>query len=160
LLLNDQQTSYGVSIMGLLHSWLHLDVNKTLAMLFGLALLIYPFFKTIKYNSILSRINFFSALVLWMIVFNHRSESATFIIALVATALWYFSNEKTKLNTMLTGFVFIFSSLITTDIIPFPNKQYWLSDMALKVFPCLLIWLKIMIDFYFQQQNKSSVQLS
>ncbi len=155
LLINDQQASYGNSMMGLIHAWLHIDVNKTLTMLVGLLLLIVPFIKTMKENIFQNRIAAFCLILLWMIIFNHRSESPTFIIASAAVALWYFSKtEKSVLNLVLLFVVLVFTSVITTDIIPLPNKRYWLMDMALKVLPCVLVWLKILFDFYLNKKER------
>ena len=155
LLKNDQQISFGVSIMGLVHSWLNIDLPKTITELIGLTMFSIPFYKTYQQNNLQNRINFFCAIILWMLIFNHRAESPMFIIATAAVGLWYFNNAKNKINLVLLLVVFVFTILISTDLIPIPNKRDWLLGKALKVVPCILVWLKILIDFLFQNRNQS-----
>ncbi len=156
MLKNDQQISYGVSVLGLAHSWLHVDLPKTITEISGLIILIFPAIKIIRENNFEHRVNFFCAILLWMILFNHRSESPTFIIATTSVAFWYAAkNEFSKINLALVVLVFVFTILITTDIIPLPNKGEWLFNKALKALPVFLVWLKIVFDFYFPVHKKS-----
>ncbi len=157
LLKSDQQISYGVSVLGLAHAWLNVDLSKTITEISGLMILIFPAIKIIRENNFEQRAIFFCAILLWMILFNHRSESPTFIIATASVAFWYAAkNEFSKINLVLVILVFVFTILITTDIIPLPNKGEWLFNKALKALPVFLVWLKIVFDFYFPIHKKST----
>ena len=88
---------------------------RTLFMLFFLCL---PLVR-IKYFSELNfRLVYFSSLLIWLIVFNHRAESSTFVIAVTGIAIWFFTSEKKTVNIILVVMAFVLTSLSPTDLFP------------------------------------------
>ncbi|MFA6058477.1 MAG: glycosyltransferase family 87 protein [Taibaiella sp.] len=55
-------------------------------------------------------------LLIWVIVFNRASESATYIIAMAGCSIWYLSRPKNKISTILFWTTILVSTLIPTDI--------------------------------------------
>ncbi len=146
LLASDHSISYGISAMGLLNSWFHFNVNKNVILLVGMLLFCIPLIKIKEYKNILYRFLILSSVLLWIIIFNHKAESPSFIIAMAGVTLWYFVTERTALTTSLLIFAFILTSLSATDLVPKIIWDEFIKPYNLKVLPCIIIWLKISYD--------------
>lgn len=149
LLQNDHDVSYGYSILGILNSWFHLDPSKFFTLLVGIILLFLPYLQIKKYRNYEFKNLLFSSILIWVIIFNHKSESPTFIIAAAGIAIWYFTQVKRSLvNDILMILAFIFTCLIATDLFPLFIRKEYAEPYAIKVVPCILIWVKIQIDSF------------
>ncbi len=141
LLANDHSGNYGYSFMGILHSWFGLSKGKDLLVLLGLGLMLIPLFLYKKQSSFHFRLNWFAALLIWLVIFNHKAESPTFIVAFVGIALWFFTSEKNKTSIALAVFAFVFTSLAPTDLFPPTLKHNFFEPFAIKALPCVMIWI-------------------
>jgi hypothetical protein len=146
LLQMDFSGSLGISFAGWLHSWFHFDPPKNYVTLFGIILFCIPLLFYKRYSEYLFRILFLCNILIWVIIFNHKAESATFIIAVSGIALWYFTQQKNTFNFILLVLVFIFTCLSPTDLFPPILRQSLFVPYTLKVVPCILIWFKIIFD--------------
>lgn len=146
LLYNDHSSSYGLSVMGWLHSWFAININKIFIEITGLILFLIPLFRFKYYKNYTFRLLALSSILLWIVIFNHKAESPTFIIAMSGVSLWFIISEKNILNIILFVCAFILTSLSPTDIIPLFIREEFIKPYMLKAFPCILIWLKITYD--------------
>jgi hypothetical protein len=97
-------------------------------------------------------------MLIWVIIFNHKAESATFIIASSGVALWFFSSPKSYLNILLAILVLVFTILSPTDLFPTYLRTHYVIPYLLKVFPCILVWLKLQYDLNnFPLEEKTSL---
>ncbi len=148
LLQNDHSASIGLSVAGWLYTWFHIDA-KNATVLIGAVVFCLPFLKWKCYNDVQFKLFFLSSILLWIVIFNHKAESATFIIAVTGIAIWFFSQKRTLLNTILFGAAFIFTILSPTDLFPRSIRESFVVPYVLKAVPCILIWFKIMYDLLF-----------
>jgi hypothetical protein len=81
-----------------------------------------------------------------MVIFNHKAESPTFVIAIAGVTLWFVHSKKSTLNIMLFACAFIFASLSPTDIFPRFIREEFVKPYCLKAVPCIFIWGKIIYD--------------
>ena len=112
--------------MGMLHSWFGLDSGKDLLVIIGLVCMLVPFLFIHKYKDPRYRLTWFAALLIWMVIFNHKAESPTFIIAFTGIALWVFGSHKTNFLVLLAILAFVFTSLVPTDIFPLSLRKNFL----------------------------------
>jgi hypothetical protein len=160
MLQNDHSASLGISVMGIIQSWFSLPVNKLITVLAGAVLFCVPLVQFKKYSNGLFRLLVLSSVLIWVIIFNHKAESSTFIIAMAGAAIWFFSAEKNYLNISLIILAFILVSLSPTDIFPRSIRENYVVPYALKALPCVLIWGKILFDMFWIKPkgiNKSVV---
>ncbi|MEN0005836.1 MAG: glycosyltransferase family 87 protein [Bacteroidota bacterium] len=148
MLFNDHSASYGYSVMGWLYNFLGLDASKTAVVLAGVLLYLAPLAQFRKYKYF-----YFKALVLcmtliWVVIFNHKSEGATFILPVVGVALWYALSPKTTINHILFGSVVLLTVISPTDLFPRFLRQQYLLPYSFNIFPCILVWLKIIWDLF------------
>lgn len=140
LLANDHSGSYGYSFMGVLHTWFGLNSGKDMLVLIGFISLLVPFIFIKQFKDFQYRLNWFVAMLIWLVIFNHKAESPTFIIAFTGIAIWLFTSPKNKYITFLAVLAFVFTSLAPTDIFPLSIRQSFFEPYAIKAVPCILIW--------------------
>ena len=146
MLTNDHQASTGLSVAGWLDSWFRMNLSKNILLLGGAVVLCIPLLKYKFYRDLQFRLFFMSSLLVWMVIFNHKAESPTFIIAVTGIAVWYFSQKKKMINTALLILAFIFTILSPNDLFPKTIRDTYVIPYVLKAVPCILIWLKITCD--------------
>jgi len=146
LLKNDHEISYGYSVMGWLDSWFSLAINKNVIILIGVFIFLVPLCKFRFYTDFMFKYLVLTSVLLWIVIFNHKAESPTFILAMTGVALWFIQSEKNNLNIALFAFAFVFTTLSPTDIFPRFLREEFVKPYVLKAVPCILIWVKIIYD--------------
>jgi hypothetical protein len=157
MLSNDHMVSYGYSVMGWLKSWFGIDLPKYIVVMVGTVLMLLPLLRIRLWQNLHFRLLTLSALLIWMVIFNHKAESPTFVLAMTGVAIWYVISEKNALNTGLLIFAFIFTTLSSTDLFPPFVRMEIVKPYALKALPCLLIWMKIIYDMIFMDRVSKPV---
>ncbi len=152
----DNAISYGLSVLNMILKITGYECDRIGLAAVGFLMTISPLIWLKRYKNSQFRTIFLGNYLIFMIIFNHKAESPTFILAAVGVALWYFSQESNKLNLTLLVFVFIFSWLAPTDIFPRFVRQNFFEAYSFKVFPCFLIWLKALYDLHFFEEKNSS----
>ena len=156
LLHNDYSASLGLSAEGLLHNWFGITA-KNIVILVGGILLCLPLLRIRLFTDPIYRINFLASILLWIVVFNHKAESPTFIIAVTGVAIWYISQKKKTENILLLILVFVFTILSPTDLFPATIRDHYVIPYDLKVLPCMLAWFKLTIDLMLYKPANSFV---
>lgn len=146
LLASDHTVSYGLSVMGILQSWFHLTPPKLLILGLGTILLLLPFLKVRSYRDLQFRYLLLASLLIWVIIFNHKAESPTYIIAMTGVAIWYFTQPRRTANLLLLIVALVVTSLSPTDLMPRYFQHHFFSPYNLKALPVILVWLKIQYD--------------
>lgn len=146
MLSNDHSISDGLSVMAWLKSWFGIIWEKSLIVFGGVVLFCLPFARIKLYGDFGFRLLFLASILIWMVIFNHRAESATFVIAMCGVGIWYFTQQKSNLNLALVILAFAFTSLSATDIVPSYVRYYWIKPFILKAVFCIFIWFKIIYE--------------
>jgi len=146
MLSNDHSASYGLSVMGWLNAWFGWAGNKLFIVGLGVLLFLVPLLRFKQYANPHFRLLMLVSILLWTVIFNHKAESPTFIIAFSGVAIWFFSGNKSPLNLVLFVMAFIFTTISPTDLFPKVVRNEFIEPFQMKVFPCILIWLKVLYD--------------
>ncbi|MGO4292435.1 glycosyltransferase family 87 protein [Chitinophaga sp. RAB17] len=150
LLANDYSASYGVSVMGWWHTWFNMDISKQAFMLTAAAIFILPFIKILYSRETKFNLSMLASVLIWVVIFNHKGESPTYIIALTGVAIWYFTQPPTRLNTTLAVLTLIFTSFSSTDLItPYWIARTYVEPYAVKAVFCSIVWMKIVLEPFF-----------
>ena len=160
LLANDHSNELKFSVMGFLNSWFGVPADyKNYILLFGVLMFLIPLVKYRNYRVLRYKQLYVSSILLWVVLFNHMAESATFIIAVAGIAIWFFTKNKvSSLDKVLLGLTVFFTLLSPSDIYPeFIRKMYFVPYVV-KVIPCILVWLKINFELLIvnEKMKKSS----
>jgi len=141
----DYSVSYGFSVMGWLYTWFGINA-KSIIMLIGIILFLIPLLRIRSFHNAMFRQLFLASILIWMIIFNYKSESPTFIIAVSGIAIWFFTQEYKPINLGLLLFALVFTILSATDLFPKSIRDNYMIPFVVKVIPCTIIWIKVIYD--------------
>ena len=152
---HDQSISYGISVMGWLQSWFGLANIKNYIMIIGVALFFLPLVMVKAFKLQRFRLLFLAHVLIWIIIFNHKAESPTFIIAMAGVGIWYMAAPSALWRTLILWFVFIGTGLSHTDLFPAPIRQQFIYPYVIKVFPCIIAWIAVMSDLLITSRKEA-----
>ncbi len=144
----DHAASLGYSVVGWLQAWFGLAANKMGVTIIGVMLFCTAYLNRKAWNDKGFKILLLASALIWSVIFNHKAESPTFIIAVAGVALWYFSQKQSTINTLLLALVFIFTILSPTDLFPATIRTSLVIPYQLKVLPCIVVWVKVLWDLH------------
>lgn len=150
LLKADQTINDGISVAGILHSWFNMSLSKNIISFSGLVLFLLPFLRSNKYKDYHFRLLILCSALIWIVIFNHKAESPTYIIALLGVSLWYFTGERTGLNTALFILTLIFTTLSVSDLVPGSVRDNFVVPYCIKAVMPIIIWIIISIELLFR----------
>lgn len=147
LLQADHSASTGLSIFAWLEAWFGAMPDKNILLGIGVLLLLASFIRPVflKKNAA-DQYALLALLMIWTVIFNHKAESPTFIIAVAGVGLWYFSRKADAFTSSLLILTLVFVSLSPSDLMPAAWKNGWLKSGVWKAFPCILVWAVISFE--------------
>jgi len=160
LLINDHVTRYGFSVFGILHKWFHFEPSKWIVMFAGVLLFCSVYIRRELFADYGFRLLFLSSILIWVILFNHAAESSGYILSITGIAIWYFVQEKSRINNILVLLAFVFISLSYTDLMPLYIRHNFLYPYYVKTIPPIFIWLRILYEMLFKKYDLKPTQTS
>ncbi len=162
LLKEDYAPIGGASIYSIWATWLKTEPPKLWLTSIGLFALLAPLVQIKKYEGLNFRTMYLGFLMIWMVIFNHRAESPTFIIAICGAMLWFFAQEnqeKNVANLVLLSIVVFCASILPSDLVPKSWTDFgWKYE--LKAISTTLIWLKALYDLFTLKIEKQKQEQS
>ncbi|MFI5195580.1 MAG: glycosyltransferase family 87 protein [Chitinophagales bacterium] len=158
LLRADASAATGISVAGWLHTWFGFSNIKGYVTVAGLLLFLLPFLRFGSYRNEVFKLLMLAFMLIWMIIFNHKAESPTYIIAVAGVGIWYFTQPKAAWRTVLLWLVFIFTSLSATDIFPPYIRIHFIYPYTIKAVPCILVWCVVFMDLMRLKKEQKMVQ--
>lgn len=153
---SDRKVNIGLGVMGVLNVLFPNKINVLFFQIVGILFLgytIFLFWRSRLYHHIKNRWYILAYLMIWVIIFNHAAESASYIIAISGVAIWYIFSKKTLFDRLLIAFVFFFSVLAPFDIYPFSLRANFLVPYRIKAIGCILVWL--ILQTYLLKKQKT-----
>ncbi|MBK7668909.1 MAG: DUF2029 domain-containing protein [Sphingobacteriaceae bacterium] len=133
------------SLYGFLEILIGTSINKTIVLVCGIVMLLSPLAFIKKYKFYNFRMAFLCLILIWMVIFNHKAESPSYIIAITGIGIWCLSKENSKLALILLFSSLFFTSLFFTDLVPIALKQN-LSKPLIKACMSCVVLLVIAIE--------------
>lgn len=144
LLQQDHAVSIGLSVAGWLQTWFGWLPSKNGVTLAGLLLLGASAWAVHRSPTERNRILMAASVLIWVVIFNHKAESPTFVIALSGVALWYLQESNPAVwQKILLWATFALVSLTPTDLCPRPLREQIVQPYVLKAVPCIALWAVI-----------------
>lgn len=156
LLQNDHSISIGFSVSGWLFTWFGLNL-KTVSLVVGTLLFCVPFIHYKYFNEVRFKLLYLASILLWIVIFNHKAESPTFVIAVTGVAIWFFTQEFNKLNFSFLMLALLFTVLAATDLFPKFIRDDYFVPYVVKAVPCIFIWGKVTWELMFYPKNKLTI---
>jgi hypothetical protein len=111
----------------------------------ALVLFALPYLRIKQWRNEGFRMTLLASVLLFTVLFSTGSESSSYIIALSGVCVWYFAApwQRGKADIWLLVFVFMLSSMGSSDLYPRVIKREYIQAYSLKALPCLIVWLKL-----------------
>lgn len=143
LLIMDHAGSIGWSMRGVLIAILNVNVPNILVLIVGVLSLFIPIIVRMSFQlRYKDRLLYFLSLLIWVVIFNHKAEGATYIIAVTAVGIWFFVQKRTPYSIILILLTFVFTSFIDRKgIFPEELRNGLFVEYVVKAIPCIFVWL-------------------
>lgn len=148
-----------ISVMGMIRrvfGWYSFPEMKLVA-ISGIALLI-PFTYIFRWSDKSFQLKYLSLLLISVVVFSSASESPSFVLAVTGSSIWLCTRAiPWKTSTfLLTIFLFLFTILSPTDLIPAYIRTNFIQAYSLKALPCFVIWIFILREVYLIKRSETT----
>jgi hypothetical protein len=140
LLANDPTLALNYSVMSLTQRWFNFTAPDRWYLIPGLVLLLLPLARLNQWKAFPFRLVYLASLLVWVVIFNHKAESPTFVIAACGVAIWSLAESNVPLRTGMLWFVFVFTILSPTELFPPWLRQHVWQPYCLKALPCIVVW--------------------
>lgn len=156
LLAGDAPHALNYSLMSFFERTAGFVLPNAIWLIAGMVLLVLPLYRRQQQQYYKWRLTYFALMLVWVVLFNHKTESPTFVIAMAGAALYYLSSSKTVEYKVLMVIVFIFTGLVATDIFPYAVRENFIKPYSIKVLPCIILFIYILKDLLFADYGKFS----
>jgi hypothetical protein len=131
------------SVMRLVHRWTGTSWPNWPVQLVGtLALLAPLLIRRDRWDDARFRFLYLCSLLLYVVLFNHQAERASYLIAFVGATLWFAGSPRERWRTWLYGLAFVTIPLMST-LIPGAILRTQLATLYRLALPTLAIWLAV-----------------
>jgi hypothetical protein len=114
----------------------------------GTVLLMLPLARWRNWENAAFRLRFLCALLVYMVIFNHQSESPSFVIAVTGIAIWFATTPRTWWHTTVMVLTIVVVSISSTDITPKSWQRDFFVHYRLKTIPCTLGWITMLWELF------------
>src|ERR1051325_2085671 len=131
----------GDSVMQFLYRWVGADWPNWPVQLGGTLLLLAPLaLQRGHWADRAFRLRFLCSLLVYLVLFNHQSERASFVIAYAGLAIWYAASEPDPVRNAIALVAVVALVLQGVEIVPWGVHDA-LGRYRVKAIPCLAAWI-------------------
>lgn len=131
----------GHSVMQQMHLWLGYNAPNWPVQLFGIVVLLAPLARISWWGLRRFRLLYLASLLMFCVLFNHKAESPTFVVAITGVALWWAVVAHTRLSWTALAIVIVGTILSSSDAMPRAIQNGFFEPYRLKILPVLLVWI-------------------
>lgn len=154
----DAVAATGMSVAGWLHTWFGIDNVKGVVSIAGVLLFLLPFVRFGMWRNNAYRILMLASMLVWVVIFNHKAESPTFIIAVAGAGIWYYARPRAAWRTALLIAVLLFTSFSTTDLFPPYVRTNFIYPFTIKAVPCIIAWFVILAELMLMKKEDDTIR--
>ncbi|HXE60615.1 MAG TPA: glycosyltransferase family 87 protein [Gemmatimonadaceae bacterium] len=141
-----------------LHLWFGTRSSPFVVEVIGAVLLVLPLVARWKrWADPDFRVRFLASLLVFLVIFNHRSESPSFVIAMVGIAIWFAASAPDALTISVMAAAFIIVSLGASSAVPNAVRVGVVMHYRLKTLPCVIAWLVMQAELWGWRVPRPSV---
>lgn len=141
-------TLRGYSVMEHLHLWLGVNWSNKPVQLLGVVALLAPLVQLPHWGSARFRTLFLASVLMFCVLFNHKSESPSFVIALAGVGIWFALSERRVAHWLVLSLVIVGTVLAASDAMPETLQQRYFEPYRLKTLPVLLVWIVVQVELW------------
>jgi hypothetical protein len=131
------------SIMELVHRWTGASWPNWPVQLAGTLMLVAPLaLRRDRWDNARFRFLYLCSVLLYMVLFNHQAERASYLIAFVGATLWYAGSARERWQSWMYGIAFVTIPLMST-LVPGALFRTPTATLYRLAIPALAIWLAV-----------------
>jgi len=83
-------------------------------------------------------------MLIWMVIFNHKAESPTYIIVMSGIGIWYWSQQPASMtDRVLLILSFLLITMSVSDLVPAPVRNGFIRPYGIKGVMAIAVWVWI-----------------
>jgi hypothetical protein len=124
----------------------------------GVILLNAPlFFRRDRWIDWTFRLTYLCSVLLFCVIFNHQSESPTFVIGVAGAAIWFASLRRpSRFEWAVFAFVIVCTVLASSDAMPEVLQREFFDRYRFKTVPCIVLWVVLQWRLWQQPREATS----
>lgn len=136
-------------LMGGLHVWFGIDWPHWPVQLGGVLIVLAPIVvRRDRWNDAHFRLQLIASILIFAVLFNHQSESPSYVIAMLGIAVWFASSEKAAWRTALIVFAMVLVNGGSSGILSRDLYQRFYLAYLLKTVPLIPIWIVLQLELH------------
>jgi len=146
----------GYSMMEQLHIWLGVDWPNAPIQLLGAAVLLAPLIRYSYWGVFPFRLLFLASVLMFCVLFNHKAESPTFVVALAGIGIWFAISRRSRTDWILLAIVIVGTVLSASDAMPEILQQRFFQPYRLKILPVFAVWIATQLEMWRMRVSATS----
>ena len=140
----------GFTVMQMVELLLHQDWPNWPQQAAGVLLLVAPVLvRRDRWVEWSFRLAYLCSVLVFCVIFNHQSESPTFVIAAAGAAIWFAALAKpSRLEWGVFVFFFVCTVLASSDAMPSAIQRSVFDRYHFKTVPCIVLWVVLQVQLW------------
>ena len=131
----------GYSVMEQVHLWTGVDWPNWPVQLAGALTLLAPLTRISRLGVKRFRLLFLASVLMFCVLFNHKAESPSFVVAAAGVAIWFVVSRRDWLAWTAFALFLVGTVLSASDAMPEALQQRFFEPYRFKTVPVLVIWM-------------------
>ena len=140
----------GFTVMQMLELLLHRDWPNWPVQGAGVLALVAPVLaRRTRWTQWTFRRLYLCSVLVFSVIFNHQSESPTFVIGVAGVAIWFASlPERSRWTWATFGFVVVCTILASSEAMPHAIQRALFDRYHFKAVPLLVVWVMLQVELW------------
>jgi hypothetical protein len=146
----------GFAVMQMVHLLFRRDWPNWPQQAGGVLLLIAPVLvRRNRWREWSFRLAYLCSVLVFCVIFNHKSESPTFVIAVAGAAIWFAALERrSRSDWALFGFLVVCTILASSDAMPRAIQRAVFDRYHFKTVPCIALWVVLQFRLWRHAEHR------
>ena len=131
----------GYSVMEQVHLWTGLDWPNWPVQMVGAVVLLAPLARISRSGVERFRLLFLASTLMFCVLFNHKAESPSFVVAAAGVAIWFVVSDRDWLAWTAFLLFVVGTVLSASDAMPETMQQNFFEPYRFKTIPVLIVWI-------------------
>ena len=140
----------GFTVMQMVQLLLHRDWPNWPQQFLGTLLLVAPVLvRRTRWSEWMFRLTYLCSVLVFCVIFNHQSESPTFVIAMAGAAIWFASLPRpSRAEWGLFVFIVVCTMLASSEAMPPAIQRAVFDRYHAKTIPCIVLWIVLQVRLW------------